>query len=91
MEAKDWEKTVISWERIRMVLHEQDKKGTTDNMFRLEAIAQAQARSSDKEWWRLLERIRVHLPKGYLSKYITFQMKREEWQALKQKVEEGQK
>ena len=40
IEAKD---TVISWERIRMVLHEQDKKGTTDNMFRLEAIAEAQA------------------------------------------------
>ncbi len=45
MEAKD---TVISWERIRMVLHEQDKKGTTDNMFRLEAIAEAQAEISFK-------------------------------------------
>ena len=36
MEAKD---TVISWEKIRMVLQEQDRIGQRDNMFRLEAIA----------------------------------------------------
>jgi len=41
-----WEDTVISWERIRMVLQEQHKKGVTDNMFTLEAIAKAQAEIS---------------------------------------------
>ena len=40
MEAKD---TVISWEKIRMVLQEQDRMGQRNNMFRLESIAQAQA------------------------------------------------
>ena len=54
MEAKD---TVISWERIRMVLHEQDKKGTTDNMFRLEAIAEAQRDFSDKGWIEELDKL----------------------------------
>lgn len=33
----------LSWEKIRMVLHEQDEQGTRDNMFKLEAIAQAQS------------------------------------------------
>jgi len=34
--------TVISWERMRMALQEQDKLGQHDNMFRLESIAKAQ-------------------------------------------------
>jgi len=53
------EDTVMSWERIRMILQEQDKKEQRDNMFRLEAIAQAQAEISFKagmkevvEWFR---------------------------------------
>ena len=45
MKAED---TVISWERIRMILQEQDKKEQRDNMFRLEAIAEAQAEISFK-------------------------------------------
>ncbi|KKL84134.1 hypothetical protein LCGC14_1967760 [marine sediment metagenome] len=45
MKAED---TIMSWERIRMILQEQDKKGQHDNMFRLEAIAQAQAEISFK-------------------------------------------
>ena len=45
--------SVLSWEKIRdegtkrlrkMVLQEQDKLGQHDNMFRLEAIAKAQAK-----------------------------------------------
>ncbi len=38
---------VISWERIRMVLHREDK--TTDNMFRLEAIAEEQLQSCKEQ------------------------------------------
>ena len=34
---------MMSWERIRMVFQEQDKKGITDNMFRMEALCQTQA------------------------------------------------
>ncbi len=45
MKAED---TIMSWEGIRMILQEQDKKGQHDNMFRLEAIAQAQAEISLK-------------------------------------------
>ncbi len=43
MGAKD---TVISRERIRMILHEQDEKGQRDNMFRLESLVKAQAEIS---------------------------------------------
>ena len=52
MKAKD---TVISWERIRMVFQEQDKKGTTDNMFIMEALCEAQAEQTEsmlKEQWK---------------------------------------
>ena len=38
-----WGDTVMSWERIRIILHEQDKVRQRDNMFCLEAIAKAQA------------------------------------------------
>lgn len=33
---------LLSWERIRMVFQEQDKKGQHDNMFRMEALCQKQ-------------------------------------------------
>ena len=45
MKASD---TVMSWERIRIILHEQDKKEQHDNMFRLESIAEAQAEITGK-------------------------------------------
>ena len=45
MKAKD---TVMSWERIRMVFQEQDKKGVTDNMFTMEALCLDQAEISLK-------------------------------------------
>ena len=48
MTKMTWEKTVMSWERIRMVFQEQDKKGTTDNMFRMEALCERQAEVSFK-------------------------------------------
>ena len=45
MKAKD---TVMSWERIRMVLQKQDELLQHDPMFRLEAIAKSQSEISFK-------------------------------------------
>ena len=82
-----WEKTVMSWERIRMVFQEQDKKGTTDNMFRMEALCAAQAKISYKagirevvKWFmdNSVVKNRGHRPwKPYLEVEVTA----EEWQA----------
>ncbi len=41
--------TVISWERIRMVLQEQDKQDQRDPMFRLESIAESQLQHTKKQ------------------------------------------
>ena len=87
MEAKD---TVISWEKIRMVLQEQDRIGQRDNMFRLEAIARTQAEISfivGVEKGRkagieeVVEWIREHSLFRYDGKHTDLLFSKSNWQA----------
>ena len=55
---------LLSWERIRMVLQEQDRLGQRDNMFRLEAIVQDQVDKMIGEGYKKVEE--VELPKPYI-------------------------
>ena len=74
MKAED---TVMSWEGIRIVLQEQDKKGQHDNMFRLEAIAQAQAEIT----WDLAFKAGIKEVVEWMKTYATYPHTIEQWQA----------
>jgi sulfur relay (sulfurtransferase) DsrC/TusE family protein len=71
---------VLSWEGIRIVLHQEDNKEQKDNMFRLESIAEAQLESDHahytKEHQRVIREIIQFLadyenlpPAKFLNKY----------------------
>ncbi len=72
----------ISWERIRIALQEEDKKGTTDNMFRLEAVAQAQLDSCEKELREILGKMNMRDVGGTEPEWA---LSNKDYQALKQK------
>ena len=53
---------LLSWEGIRMVIQEQDKLGQSNNMFRLEAIAQAQVDKMIEEGYKKV--VEVEMPRN---------------------------
>ena len=76
---------IISWERIRMVLQEENKKQTTNNMFRLEAIARTQLESCEEEIGEIFKEIAKLGDGDWGDKEINKLFRR--WvQALKQKL-----
>ncbi len=82
------EKCLLSWEGIRIVLHKQDKAGQSDNMFRLEAIAQAQLEHAipiiaKEERGRIIDFLEKHKVRTGAQRGWHISFSETTWQALK--------